>query len=51
MLIEAARAGSGMALVPRFLVAHELAGRTLLIPCHLSLRSERGYYFVHPEHK
>jgi DNA-binding transcriptional LysR family regulator len=51
MLVEAARAGLGVALVPRFLVANELADGVLRIVCDLSLRSERGYYLVYPETK
>ncbi|MBI3900223.1 MAG: LysR family transcriptional regulator [Gammaproteobacteria bacterium] len=51
MLVEAARAGLGIALVPRFLVLSELAESSLCIPCHLSLRSEQGYYLAYPERK
>ena len=51
MLVEAARAGLGIALVPRFFVSHELTTGELVIPCDLSLRSEKGYYLVFPEHK
>ena len=51
MLVEAARAGLGIALVPRFFVSHELDIGELLIPCELSLTSEKGYYLVYPEHK
>ncbi|MEX4005066.1 LysR family transcriptional regulator [Paraburkholderia sp. EG285A] len=51
MLVEAARAGLGIALVPRFFVSHELAIGELLLPCKLSLTSEKGYYRIYPEHK
>lgn len=51
MLVEAARAGLGVALVPRFFVSHELATEELVLPCNLALRSEKGYYLVFPEHK
>jgi DNA-binding transcriptional LysR family regulator len=51
MLVEAARAGLGIALVPRFLVLNELAGGELLVPCDLSLREDKGYYLVYPECK
>ncbi|MEX3953685.1 LysR family transcriptional regulator [Paraburkholderia sp. EG287A] len=51
MLVEAARAGLGIALVPRFFVSHELAIGELLLPCKLSLTSDKGYYLVYPEQK
>lgn len=51
MLVEAARAGLGIALVPRFLVSHELATGELICPCDLPLHSDKGYYLVYPEHK
>lgn len=51
MLVEAARAGLGIALVPRFLASHELATGELVCPCDLPLRSDKGYYLVYPECK
>ncbi|MBB5402996.1 DNA-binding transcriptional LysR family regulator [Paraburkholderia youngii] len=51
MLVEAARAGLGIALVPRFFVSHELELGELIVPCNLSLRSDKGYYLVYPECK
>jgi DNA-binding transcriptional LysR family regulator len=51
MLVEAARAGLGIALVPRFFVLNELAAGELLIPCDLSLHNDKGYYLVYPECK
>lgn len=51
MLVEAARAGLGIALVPRFFVMNELSNGELLIPCDLALRNDRGYYLVYPERK
>jgi DNA-binding transcriptional LysR family regulator len=51
MQVEAARAGLGVALVPRFFVLHELAQGELIQPCELSLQSEKGYYLVYPERK
>ncbi|RZF24443.1 transcriptional regulator GcvA [Paraburkholderia sp. UYCP14C] len=51
MLVEAARAGLGIALVPRFFVSHELELGELIVPCDLSLRSDKGYYLVYPECK
>ncbi|MEN3291089.1 MAG: hypothetical protein V7642_342 [Burkholderiales bacterium] len=51
MLVEAARAGLGVALVPRFFVSNELANGELVVPCELSLQNESGYYLVYPESK
>ena len=51
MLVEAARAGLGIALVPRFFVLSELEQKELVIPCNLPLRNDRGYYLVYPERK
>jgi DNA-binding transcriptional LysR family regulator len=51
MLVEAARAGLGVALVPRFFVLNELRNGELIIPCDMPLRSESGYYLVYPEAK
>jgi DNA-binding transcriptional LysR family regulator len=51
MLVEAARAGLGVALVPRFFVLNELRNGELVIPCDVPLRSESGYYLVYPEAK
>lgn len=51
MLVEAARAGLGVALVPRFFVLNELAMGELVIPCDISLHNENGYYLVYPECK
>lgn len=51
MLVEAARAGLGVALVPRFFVLNELRSGELVIPCELSLCSDSGYYLVYPESK
>jgi DNA-binding transcriptional LysR family regulator len=51
MLVEAARAGLGVALVPRFFVLNELATGELVVPCELSLRNDKGYFLVYPESK
>ena len=51
MLVEAARAGLGVALVPRFFVRNELASGELQAPFGATLRNEQGYYLVYPEAK
>lgn len=51
MLVEAAKAGLGMALVPRFFVQSELASGELIAPFGATLRNESGYYLVYPEAK
>ena len=51
MLVEAARACLGVALVPRFFVLGELESGALVIPCAHAMTSERGYYLVYPERK
>ena len=51
MLIEAAKAGLGVALVPRFFVGNEITSGELIIPCPSVLRSQRSYYLVYPENK
>lgn len=49
MLVEAARAGLGIALVPRFFVQAELRSGELLCPYDFALSSDMGYYLVYPE--
>ncbi len=49
MLVEAARAQLGVALVPRFLASSEIASGELVVPFDLPLASEMGYYFVYPD--
>ena len=51
MLVQAARAGLGVTLVPRFFVLNEIASGELVIPCPQVLRSQRSYYLVYPENK
>ena len=51
MLVEAARAGLGVALVPRFFVLAELASKELVVPNEMSLHNDKGYYLVYPESK
>jgi DNA-binding transcriptional LysR family regulator len=49
MLIEAALARLGVALVPRFLAQRELAAGELVLPFELALDSARAYYLVIPD--
>ncbi|HEY0315749.1 MAG TPA: LysR substrate-binding domain-containing protein [Sphingomonas sp.] len=51
MLAQAAAAGSGMALIPRFLIEPELAAGTLVTPLPIALSSEEAYYLVYPERR
>lgn len=48
MLIEAAIAGIGAALLPRYLIEPELAVRDLLVIADMPLATDNGYYFVVP---
>lgn len=51
MVIEAARAGLGAGLVPRFYVQDEIARGDLAIPFDVSLKHEKRYCLVYPEYK
>jgi DNA-binding transcriptional LysR family regulator len=51
MLVEAAKAGLGVTLVPHFFVLNELASGELVTPCSHVLHSQRSYYLVYPENK
>jgi LysR family glycine cleavage system transcriptional activator len=51
MLIEAARAGMGAALVPRFYVAGELASGELAAPFSHALKDEKRFCVVYPDYK
>ena len=51
MLVQAAKVGLGVTLVPRFFVVNEVQSGKLVIPCPQVLRSQRGYYLVYPENK
>jgi DNA-binding transcriptional LysR family regulator len=51
MLVAAAKAGLGVALMPRFFVLSELAAGDLVMPCPRILRSQRNYYLVYPENR
>ena len=51
MLVEAAHAGLGVALVPRFFVLNEIASQALVVPSEYVLHNQRAYYLVYPENK
>jgi DNA-binding transcriptional LysR family regulator len=51
MLVEAVKAGLGVALMPRFFVLDEIAAGILVVPCPYVLHSQRSYYLVYPEDK
>ncbi|MCW1382434.1 LysR substrate-binding domain-containing protein [Novosphingobium sp. KCTC 2891] len=48
MLAQAAAAGAGAALLPRFLIEPELAAGTLVVPVDRPLAQTRTYSLVHP---
>jgi len=49
MLAQAAAAGSGLALIPRFLIEPELANGSLVSPLEIPLRTQEAYYLVLPK--
>ncbi|MBP1851567.1 LysR substrate-binding domain-containing protein [Rhizobium halophytocola] len=49
MVIRAALAGQGMALMPRGLIVEDLAAGRLVNPAGLSYRSAYGYWFARPD--
>lgn len=51
MAIEAAKAGLGATLLPRFLIEDELASGALVMPVDVSVRSRSSYWLVYPEAK
>lgn len=51
MITQAAVAGLGAAVLPRFLVLDELASGRLVIPFGPAATSNKGYYLVYPERK
>lgn len=51
MVIEAARAGLGVGLVPRIYVDEEVQRRDLEVPFDLALKREKRYCLVYPTHK
>jgi LysR family transcriptional regulator, glycine cleavage system transcriptional activator len=51
LLIEAARAGAGVALVPRTYVLDDIESKELTVPWEMLVPGFKDYYFVVPEHK
>lgn len=51
MVSQAAVAGLGLAIVPRFLVEEELRSGALVIPVDRPVAGSEGYYLVYPEAK
>jgi LysR family glycine cleavage system transcriptional activator len=51
LLIEAARAKAGVALVPRSYVQNEIASKELTVPWEMLVPGAKDYYFVVPEQK
>ena len=49
MTAAAAVHGMGLALVPRLLIADELARGELVVACERPLANQRAYYLVRPE--
>ncbi len=49
ILISAACAGLGIALIPKFLIAEELEKKQLAIAYNLPLKSDDAYYLVYPK--
>jgi DNA-binding transcriptional LysR family regulator len=51
MVIQAAIAGLGIAVLPRFLIQEELTSGRLVVACNRPVTSDQAYYLVHPEGK
>jgi LysR family transcriptional regulator, glycine cleavage system transcriptional activator len=51
MVIQAAIAGLGLAVLPRFLIRDELTSGRLVVVIDRPVTSEHAYYFVYPERK
>lgn len=51
MVIEAARAGLGVGLVPRIYVSDEIARGDLRIPFDIPLKHEKRYCLIYPDYK
>ncbi|MFB4394688.1 MULTISPECIES: LysR family transcriptional regulator [unclassified Pseudomonas] len=50
MALSAAQAGCGVALVPRYLAAKELADGSLVVPWNHAMRSQGAHYLAFAEH-
>lgn len=50
MALSAAQAGCGVALVPRYLAAKELADGSLVVPWNHAMRSAGAHYLAYAEH-
>ena len=48
MLAQAAAAGAGMGLIPRFMIEPEINDGSLIAPLDIPLITEKAYYFVYP---
>jgi DNA-binding transcriptional LysR family regulator len=51
MVIQAAMAGLGLAVLPRFLIQEELGSGRLVVAFDRPVTSRHAYYLVHPERK
>lgn len=51
MLVEAAKAGLGVILSPRFFVLDELASGRLICPCAPTLGDRRNYHLIQPDER
>jgi DNA-binding transcriptional LysR family regulator len=51
MVIQAAIAGLGVAMLPRFLIQEELSSGRLVVAIERPVTSSDAYYLVHPERK
>ncbi|RCK28130.1 transcriptional regulator [Thalassospira profundimaris] len=51
MLIEAAKAGMGIALLPRVLIEGPLADGTLEVVCNATLQNPGAYYLITPQNR
>ena len=49
MVSQAAVAGLGLAIVPRFLIEEELRSGALVVPVDRPISGSEGYYLVYPQ--